>query len=555
VVAIGVASGALAGHASARAAGVGPADATPPLVTGSPAVGQTLTAFAGTWTGDAPIAFAFQWQDCSAQPACTAIPGATGSTYLVQPSDLGSSLEVSVTAGNDAGTAVAVTSPTAAVTTGAPPAATSQPLLVGAATEGSTLAVDVGVWTGDMPLTFAYQWRRCAEGGVVCIDITGATGQTYRLTANDAAAQLLVLVTATNDVGSSQASSTLSGVVTAPGSSAPAAGTPPVEVGRPTITGSARPGGLLTAAPGSWRSPTPVAFGYQWRRCLEGGLVCDDVPGATGLTYQPTSSDTGAQLQVLVTAGNAAGFAQGVSNLSAVVGPPPGAAPPAPPPSAAPAPAGANPYPPNAFGIDVSYPDCARSRPRVAGFVIVGVNGGVPFSANPCFQREYAWAQAGSPPRAVYLNTAYSPRLLRLVSPACRSRTAGADTLPSIRAAYALGCSEASAAVALAGRTLTARAVIWLDVETANAWSRVSALNAAVISGLLGSLRSLVPQAILGIYSDRHQWQEITNGMSSPATPEWAPQVGGSACTQSFAGGPVWLSQGGGASLDLDHAC
>ena len=97
--------------------------------------------------------------------------------------------------------------------------------------------------------------------------------------------------------------------------------------------------------------------------------------------------------------------------------------------------------------------------------------------------------------------------------------------------------------------------MIGLDVETANAWSRVSALNAAVISGLLGSLRSLVPQAILGIYSDRHQWQEITNGMSSPATPEWAPQVGGSACTQSFAGGPVWLSQGGGASLDLDHAC
>ena len=97
--------------------------------------------------------------------------------------------------------------------------------------------------------------------------------------------------------------------------------------------------------------------------------------------------------------------------------------------------------------------------------------------------------------------------------------------------------------------------MIWLDVETANAWSRVSALNAAVILGLLGSLRSLEPHAILGIYSDRHQWQEITNGLSSPANPEWTPQLDGAACTESFAGGPVWLSQGGGASLDLDHAC
>ena len=113
-VAIAVAGGALAGHASARAAAVGPSNTAPPLVTGSPAVGQTLTVSPGTWAGDVPISFAFQWEDCGTQPGCTAIPGATGTSYLVQPSDLGSSVVVSVTGSNDAGTAVALTSPTAA---------------------------------------------------------------------------------------------------------------------------------------------------------------------------------------------------------------------------------------------------------------------------------------------------------------------------------------------------------------------------------------------------------------------------------------------------------
>ena len=52
------------------------------------AVGQTLTASLGGWTGTAPIAYAYQWLRCGADggtpsgSGCTAIAGATGTQYV-----------------------------------------------------------------------------------------------------------------------------------------------------------------------------------------------------------------------------------------------------------------------------------------------------------------------------------------------------------------------------------------------------------------------------------------------------------------------------------------
>ena len=86
-----------------------------PTVSGASAVGQTLTASSGSWSGS-PTQFAYQWQRCDAAgAACTGVPGATGQAYVVAETDFGSTLRVAVTARNSVGGTVATSAPTSVV--------------------------------------------------------------------------------------------------------------------------------------------------------------------------------------------------------------------------------------------------------------------------------------------------------------------------------------------------------------------------------------------------------------------------------------------------------
>jgi hypothetical protein len=76
---------------------------------GCAVVGQTLGVGTGSWA-NSPTGFSYQWERCtttSAQPpttgSCSAISGATGSTYTVQSADSGYSLVPIVTASNAGG--------------------------------------------------------------------------------------------------------------------------------------------------------------------------------------------------------------------------------------------------------------------------------------------------------------------------------------------------------------------------------------------------------------------------------------------------------------------
>ena len=79
-----------------------PRSATPPTVSGTLQVGQTLTATPGTWSN--ATSTGLQWRRCdSADPTtntCDDITGATGTTYLPQDADLGSYVSVSDSATN-----------------------------------------------------------------------------------------------------------------------------------------------------------------------------------------------------------------------------------------------------------------------------------------------------------------------------------------------------------------------------------------------------------------------------------------------------------------------
>jgi Cellulase (glycosyl hydrolase family 5)/FlgD Ig-like domain len=97
--------------------GIAPAADIAPKVTGFAQVGQVLTASNGTWAGVPAPVVTDQWQRCNAiGTACKVITGSTAATYVVMPSDLGSTLRVAVRARSSAGHTVVRTAVTAPVT-------------------------------------------------------------------------------------------------------------------------------------------------------------------------------------------------------------------------------------------------------------------------------------------------------------------------------------------------------------------------------------------------------------------------------------------------------
>lgn len=83
-----------------RASAIKPASTAAPGISGTAAVGQTLTCSSGSWSGTPAPTYSYQWL-LSGSP----IAGATGVTYVVQPADEGHGLACMVTATNEAGAA------------------------------------------------------------------------------------------------------------------------------------------------------------------------------------------------------------------------------------------------------------------------------------------------------------------------------------------------------------------------------------------------------------------------------------------------------------------
>ncbi|MEA2389938.1 MAG: large repetitive protein [Solirubrobacteraceae bacterium] len=176
------------------------------------------------------------------------------------------------------------------------PANTGAPTISGTPTDGQTLTADPGTWSGTVPMTYAYQWKRCDSAGNNCSNI-GTNASTYTLTSPDAGSTIRVAVTATNGGGSTSATSAQTAAV---------AYVAPANTALPTISGTTRDGQVLTAAPGTWTGTTPLTYAYQWKRCDSAGNSCSNI-GANSSTYTLTSPDAGSTIRVVVTASNGSG--------------------------------------------------------------------------------------------------------------------------------------------------------------------------------------------------------------------------------------------------------
>ena len=263
-----------------------------PTLTGKPQQGQTLTAGAGTFSpSSASVTYA--WERCNANGRiCAPIAGATASTYTPVADDVGHAL-VAVATATGGGKTQSAFSVASDVVVAAPAlAATTPPAVTGTAKAGQELTATTGVWTGTVPIAYAFQWYRCDAAGAHCSSVRGATRSTYRLVAADAGKTIGFTVNASDATGTKQpAYASLVGPVAAAASTLAATAQPKVTV----------QGQLLAVDAGRWTSK-PASTTVQWERCNANGRICAAIAGATSASFTATSADSGHELVALVTA-------------------------------------------------------------------------------------------------------------------------------------------------------------------------------------------------------------------------------------------------------------
>ena len=190
---------------------------SPPLnsinvaVSGSPLIGQTLSAVKGTWTGTTSISLTYQWLLCSnntAPDSCTSIAGATRNTYRLLNAQKGQYLRVREFAKNRISTVMTTSNPTTMVL--AAPTFTGKLTHTGLATVGSTLtAASTLIWSGFPPPDVTTQWLRCklrissqtSSLPTHCLAIADATGDSYVLTSGDLSYFITVMRIGTSTAG------------------------------------------------------------------------------------------------------------------------------------------------------------------------------------------------------------------------------------------------------------------------------------------------------------------------------------------------------------------
>lgn len=293
-------SGTTAGTATSQPTGVAVAStATPdvenrrvPYITGTPAVGETLTSTGGDWSTSGT--FTYQWF-ANGQ----AIPGATGLSVVLPPDTAGKKIKFRVVESSGttpSGGEIVDSAETGTVLSGVMRNVT-RPSISGDARVAAVLTADPGTWSVASP-SFEYQWL--ANGSV----IPGATRRTYTLTAAEKGDRITVSVTA-------RATGYTPGSATSASTAVVGDNTPKNTVA-PSITGTPAVASVLTADPGTW-TPTGLAYAYQW---FADGVA---ISGATAQTYRLTDAEFGKSITVKVTA-STEGYVP-ASATSAAVGP------------------------------------------------------------------------------------------------------------------------------------------------------------------------------------------------------------------------------------------
>lgn len=245
------------------------------------------------------------------------------------------------------------------------------------------------------------------------------------------------------------------------------------------------------------------------------------------------------------------------------------------------------------LGIDISWPQCDKEVPTNQAFGIVGVNGGLATTTNPCLKTQLVWADkslGGTPQEKLqlYVNTANPGGLNTESWPKSNTDPAGNITAnpyttcngsDSLACAWQYGWNRAledvrdrfqPAATQAAVSSVPSSYIWWLDIETENTWKPSgntfnTQSNTAVLEGMTAYFTSV--SARVGLYSTGPQWNQIVGSSVSSTSnlnglPNWRP--GGAslatskeACKASplTSNGKVVLTQFLSKNLDYNYSC
>jgi hypothetical protein len=173
-------------------------------------------------------------------------------------------------------------------------------------------------------------------------------------------------------------------------------------------------------------------------------------------------------------------------------------------------------------GYDASYPQCSGSYPPNPLFGIVGVNGGLANTANPCLGGELHWARhtpgqerPEQPPLSLYIDTANpgGHHVADWPSGGTTPLYAACNGKLTNACSYLYGEQRAVHSyrlVAALDPVAAKTAPWWLDVELAATWAGTYQLNIAALQGFIAGLHAAGATGPIGIYSTSAHWHDIT---------------------------------------------
>ncbi len=209
-------------------------------------------------------------------------------------------------------------------------------------------------------------------------------------------------------------------------------------------------------------------------------------------------------------------------------------------------------YATGSIGVDVSYPNCTNTLPKVS-YGVVGVEDGLGFSQNPCLSKQAVHFSNLS----LYANSGYPGSTSSNAQKYMNSpKLCAQSDLNCI--AYDYGYNQGLYAFNYASSVNAYTTKWWVDVETANSWTSDSIQNQNSLQGEHDALIASGATSV-GVYSTTAQWNSITgswlnNWISWGATTWTTAKQAQTYCTgHQFTGGQSILMQYKNKTSALDH--